>query len=120
MSAQEFARFGEMKMFMHHIYEFKKGIRSLVLCTMCRTCADLVAERLRGQGIGYVVQEVDGRRVNLYFGKQACLDAVRTFVHKPLNRLTPEEDFMLGAMLGYDIAQQCERFCSRRARAAAV
>lgn len=48
MSEQEYARFGDMKMFMHHIYEFKKGVRSLVLCTMCRTCASIVAERLRG------------------------------------------------------------------------
>ena len=43
MSEQEYARFGDMKMFMHHIYEFKKGVRSLVLCTMCRTCASIVA-----------------------------------------------------------------------------
>ena len=55
MSEQEYARFGDMKMFMHHIYEFKKGVRSLVLCTMCRTCASIVAERLRGQQIGYMM-----------------------------------------------------------------
>ena len=43
-------------------------------------------------------------------------DAVRAFIDKPLNRLTPEQDFMLGAMLGYDIIQQCERFCRQRSR----
>ncbi len=116
MSAEDYARFGEMKMIMHHIYEFKKGIRSLILCTLCKTCASLVAERLERQGIGYLMQEVGDRKVNLYFGKQACLDAVARFVHKPLNRLTPEEDFMLGAMLGYDITMQCERFCARKAK----
>ena len=84
MSEQEYARFGDMKMFMHHIYEFKKGVRSLVLCTMCRTCASIVAERLRGQQIGYMIQEVS------------------------------EEDFMLGAMLGYDISMQCRRYCDRK------
>ena len=78
MSEQEYARFGDMKMFMHHIYEFKKGVRSLVLCTMCRTCASIVAERLRGQQIGYMIQEVSEKKVNLYFGKQECLDAVKT------------------------------------------
>ena len=114
MSAQDYVRFGEMKMFMHHIYEFKKGIRSLVLCTMCRTCADLVTEKLRKQGISFLLQEVAGNKVNLYFGKQACLDTVRTFIDRPLNQLTPEEDFMLGAMLGYDISIQCERFCRKR------
>ena len=114
MSEQEYARFGDMKMFMHHIYEFKKGVRSLVLCTMCRTCASIVAERLRGQQIGYMIQEVSEQKVNLYFGKQECLDAVKTFIHKPLNRLSPEEDFMLGAMLGYDISMQCRRYCERK------
>ena len=73
----------------------------------------LLAERLERQGIGYLIQEVAGSKVNLYFGKRACLDAVRMFIDKPLNRLTPEEDFMLGTMLGYDIAGQCERYCKR-------
>ena len=90
MSAEEFHRYDSMKLFLHQIYEFRKGVRNLVLCTMCRTCASLLAERLR-----------------------RCLDAVATFIHKPLNRLSPEEDFMLGTMLGYDIAGQCERYCKR-------
>ena len=116
MSEQDYVRFGELKIFMHQIYEFKKGVRNLVLCTMCPTCAALVAERLRGQRIEYLIQEVTDNKVNLYFGKRACLDAVRAFIDKPLNRLTPEQDFMLGAMLGYDIIQQCERFCRQRSR----
>ncbi len=35
-------------------------------------------------------------------------------VTRPLNELTPEEDFMLGALLGYDIRMQCERYCQRK------
>ena len=116
MSAEEYARFGEMKMIMHHIYEFKKGIRSLILCTLCKTCADIIIKRLQKQGIDHILQNVGDRKVNLYFGKRACLDAVSNFIHKPLNLLTPEEDFMLGAMLGYDITMQCERFCNRKAK----
>ena len=42
MSEQDYVRFGELKIFMHQIYEFKKGVRNLVLCTMCPTCAALV------------------------------------------------------------------------------
>ncbi len=68
---------------------------------------------LERQGIGYLVQEVAGNKVNLYFGNRQCLEAVATFIHKPLNELSPEEDFMLGAMLGYDIVGQCERYCKR-------
>ena len=111
MSAEDFSRYGSMKLFMHHIYEFQKGVRSLVLCTMCRTCASLVCDRLYAQPVTY-------NKVNLYFGNRLCLDAVKTFVHKPLNELSPEEDFMLGAMLGYDITGQCERYCKRKVRTA--
>ena len=84
MSAEEFSRYDSMKLFLHQIYEFQKGVRSLVLCT------------------------------NLYFGNRMCLETVATFIHKPLNELSAEEDFMLGAMLGYDIAGQCERYCKRK------
>ena len=117
MAPQDYARFGEMKMVMHLIYEFKKGIRSLVLCTLCPTCAEIVKARLENQGIEYLVQSVGDRKINLFFGKRDCLDAVACFVHKPLNILTPEEDFMLGTMLGYDITQQSKRFCERKEKA---
>ncbi len=114
MSAEDFNRYDSLKLFMHHIYEFQKGIRNLVLCTMCPTCATLVCDRLKRLGIGYLMQSVTDTKVNLYFGCDHCLNTVRTFVHKPLNELTPEEDFMLGTMLGYNITQQCERYCKRK------
>jgi len=117
MVPQDYARFGEMKMVMHLIYEFKKGIRSLVLCTLCPTCAEIIKARLESQGIEYLVQQVGEQKINLFFGKRDCLDAVTCFAHKPLNVLTPEEDFMLGAMLGYDITQQSRRFCERKEKA---
>jgi len=47
MSAGDFSRFDKMKMLLHHIYEFRKGVRDLVLCTLCPTCAGLLIERLR-------------------------------------------------------------------------
>ena len=37
-----------------------------------------------------------------------------TLIGYAAERLTPEEDFMLGVMLGYDLTMQCERFCNRR------
>ena len=114
MSAEEFSRYDSMKLFLHQIYEFQKGVRSLVLCTMCRTCASLLSERLERLGIAYRIQSVTDSKVNLYFGNRMCLETVATFIHKPLNELSAEEDFMLGAMLGYDIAGQCERYCKRK------
>ena len=109
MSAEEFSRYDSMKLFLHQIYEFQKGVRSLVLCTMCRTCASLLSERLERLGIAYRIQSVTDSKVNLYFGNRMCLETVATF-----NELSAEEDFMLGAMLGYDIAGQCERYCKRK------
>ena len=55
-------------------------------------------------------------RVNLFFGQRECMAAIRRMVTRPLCQLTPEEDFILGAMLGYDICAQCERYCERKQR----
>ena len=67
--------------------------------------------KLESQNIKYVIQPVGNDRWSLYFGREECLNAIRIIVTRPLNLLTPEEDFMLGAMLGYDICAQCERYC---------
>lgn len=115
MSAEDFYTYDSMKLFMHQIYEYRKGVRQLVLCTMCTACAKIMRERLESQGIPYLEQPVGERKVNLYFGNAVCLKVVQTFIHKAMHELTPAEDFMLGAMLGYDIRQQCERFCKRAA-----
>ena len=90
-----------------------------MLCTTCPACAALLRERLDSQGIGWLEQPVERGKVNLYFGHEACLRVVATFAGKPLHRLTAQEDFILGAMLGYDVRQQCERYC-RRARPSAA
>ena len=100
MSAGDFSRYDNMKMLLHHIYEFRKGVRDLVLCTLCPTCAGLLIERLRSQGIDYLLQPVTEQKVNLYFGKRSCLDAVQTFVDKPLNKLTPRGGFHAGHHVG--------------------
>lgn len=116
MSVTDFEKYPEMKVFMHHIYEFKKGVRRLVLCTMSLSCAHIMVERLKDQDIEYAMQVVSPQKVNLYFGMPACMRVVGTFIGRPLNELSPEEDFILGAMLGYDITQQCERYSQRKTR----
>lgn len=115
MSSEDFKRFDSLKLFMHQIYEYRKGVRKLVLCTMAPACASILCERLDSQHIAWKMQEVPSGKVNLYFGDPVCLRVVSTFIRKPLNELTPAEDFMLGAMLGYDIGQQCARYCKRAA-----
>ena len=104
----------DMKVFLNHIYEFKKGVRQMVLYTMNKRNLDFAEKRLRNQRINYVIQSVDGERINLFFGKDECINAIRMIVTRPLNQLTPEEDFILGAMLGYDICGPCRRYCSKK------
>ena len=109
MSAEEFSRFSDMKMFMHHIYEFKKGIRNLILTTEKASSRGLIEQRLQNLNIDYVIHEVAPDKINVYFGAAECVNVVKTFNPK-LNEITPEQDFMLGIMLGYDKILQCKRY----------
>lgn len=107
----------ELRLFLNHIYELEKGIRSMVLHTMDKSNLDYAISRLEKKHISYTVQPVVGNKINLYFGSYECIEAIKLLVNKPLTMLSPEEDFMLGAILGYNICQQCERFCLRKRKA---
>lgn len=109
-----------MKVLMNHIYEFQKGVRKMVLFTFNKKYEEFALERLKRQNINYIIQPVGNDRMNLFFGKKECMDAIRLMVNRPLNQLTPEEDFILGALLGYDICAQCERYCERKCRTYSV
>ena len=106
----------EIKVLMNHIYELNKGVRQMVLFTCNKKYGKLAVERLESQGIPYVLQPAGQQNLNVYFGRRECLEAIRLIVTRPLNQLTPEEDFILGAMLGYDICAQCERYCKRKGK----
>ncbi len=100
----------EMKLFSNHVYELSKGVRHLVLYTIPKKFEDITTRRLRSQNIDYFVQEVHGGKINLFFGRSECVKAARLLATRPLNQLSPEEDFILGALLGYDLCAQCIRF----------
>ncbi|ADV43992.1 Domain of unknown function DUF2023 [Bacteroides helcogenes P 36-108] len=104
----------DLKVFLNHVYEFKKGVRQMVLYTVNRKYEEFAIARLKSQKIEYLIQPVDNHKINLFFGRPECIHAIRCMVTRPLNQLTPEEDFILGAMLGYDICAQCERYCARK------
>lgn len=82
------------------------------MMTMTDQEAALVVTRLRTESIEHYAQPVSPKKVNVYFGREACVELVRHMVTKPLCHLTPEEDFILGTLLGYDREQQCLRFLS--------
>jgi len=99
-----------MKVLAHHIYEYKKGIRPLILHTL-DSAFQLKAElKLKQQGIDYVVQTISPSKINIFFGDEECVNTIREIGDKKLNEYTPEEDFILGIMLGYDCSKQCKRY----------
>lgn len=106
----------EMRVLSNHIYEYKKGVRRMVLYTFNRKYEAAAVARLENQNIKYIIKPVGNDNLNLFFGREECLEAIRLMVTRPLYELSPEEDFILGAMLGYDICAQCERFCERKQR----
>ena len=74
----------------------------MVLCTLNKCYEPIAVERLENQKICFIKQEASDRCVNLYFGKSECIETIRLLVTRPLNQLSPEEDFILGTLLGYD------------------
>lgn len=104
----------EMQVLLHHVYEYKKGLRSLVLHTMSTDEQYKTEELLARKGIIYFLQPVNPKKINVFFGKKQCVKIIESFGKKSLSDFTDEEDFILGIMLGYDRTQQCERFIKRK------
>ncbi len=73
-----------------------------------------VVDKLRSLEIPFVIRNVSPKKINVFFGNHFCIEVLEMIGDKPLSGFTDEEDFMLGTMLGYGLAQQCERFLSRK------
>ncbi len=99
-----------MKVLSHHIYEYKKGLRNLVLHTMSSAHLKEAVAKLESNNIAYLVREVTIDKVNIFFGADECIKVIEHFGDKKLNEFTPEQDFILGIMLGYARLQQCNRY----------
>lgn len=96
--------------FHHHLYEYEKGLRRLILHTTGRDALPVMTEKLERSGVAYEVSPLGMRRANIFFGDEACVEIVRTIGKPSLTEYTPEEDFILGIMLGYCRRQQCDRY----------
>lgn len=101
-----------MKELRQQIYEWKKGVRELVLYTSSNEAIKRAEELLKKNNIEYHTIPI-GKTSNLFFGTPVCLDVVKKFSSENLSKLSPQEDFILGAMLGYNLRGQCERFLCR-------
>ena len=72
----------ELKVFLNHIYEFKKGVRQMVLYTTNKKYEAFAVKRLTDQKISYVIQPVGNGRINLFFGRKECIEAIRLLVRE--------------------------------------
>ncbi len=97
----------------HQIYEYRKGVRQLSMMTLTTTESHQVVGVLMKASIDHYIQIVNAQKVNLFFGHPIAVKMVRKIAIKPLNLLSPEEDFMLGTLLGYDREAQCRRYLAK-------
>lgn len=104
----------DIRVLSEQIYQYCKGVRRLALYTFPEQYLGQAIAKLRQQHIDYLVQPVGNSCVNLFFGRCECIAAIRGIVCRPLTELSPEEDFMLGTLLGYDLSEQCRRYCKRK------
>lgn len=108
----------ELQVFIHHIYEYKKGLRNLILTTEKTENKDIIIERLERENKGerrlsYFIQPVSENKINVFFGNPESVEVIKSFKQTQLNKYTPEQDFILGTLLGYDKIQQCERYLKK-------
>jgi hypothetical protein len=56
-----------MTVFAHHLYEYKKGLRRLVLHTAGAEYENLIVDKLKRRGIPYIIQKVSPKKINVFF-----------------------------------------------------
>ncbi len=108
----------KLKLFSHLLYECKKGVRSAALCTISADCSHIAIAKLKANDMAYFICALSNGQENLFFGEHVCMEVLQKICDKPLNKLSAEEDFMLGAILGYGICEQCKRYCKKNERMA--
>ena len=94
-----------------HIYGYKHGIRPLVLQVESMKDKDFIEKRLQREELNYHLSPAPGgKNLNVFFGDKPCVDVIKSFKQPCLYKLNPEQDFILGVLLGYDKTKQCERY----------
>ena len=99
-----------MRVFSHHLYEYSKGLRRLILHTTKAEYRDRIVAKLEQKGIAHILECPAPNKINVFFGDRDCIEVLKSFPHLNLNELSIDQDFILGAMLGYDIRVQCRRY----------
>jgi hypothetical protein len=71
------------------------------------------ARKLSANGIAYIIHQMNPQKINVFFGEKECIEVINQFGNLRLKNFTPEQDFMLGVMLGYDRLKQCSRYLQK-------
>jgi hypothetical protein len=100
----------ELAVFFHMIYELNKGLRNLALLTTTPDNLEIVKERLEKCNYEFLVEELEEKYVNIFFGTKEPIEVLKRFSKDSLKKYSPEEDFILGVLLGYNTEQQCKRY----------
>ncbi len=95
-----------------YVYEIKKGTKPMALLTVPVELSKKITDKIKKNGLSFCVREV-GKKHNIFFGSDVCIDIVRSFQDKKLSALSPQEDFILGIMLGYNRVEQCSRYLNK-------
>ncbi len=106
-----------MAVFCHHVYEYRKGLRNLILHTCRRECKKQIIRKLRRGRIAYFIFPVGTEKMNVFFGDPSCIEVIRSIGKRDLSAYSDEEDFILGTMLGYCPRKQCIRYLQRKSSA---
>ncbi len=102
-----------MRVFNTYLYEVLKGTKPVALVTCENSLKGKIVSRLEKENIPFSVLDIDNSKINVFFGNKECIDVVKKIFMVPLCSLSPYEDFILGAILGYDIKLQCKRFLEK-------
>ena len=69
-----------MRVFANHIYEYKKGVRRMILFTVNDRYVGEAVKRLKAEDIDFELQEVGNGRTNIFFGRSECIEVVRRMI----------------------------------------
>ncbi len=86
----------------------------MVLHTMLAGQKDEVEKLLKKRGICFFTQNVTLNKINIFFGNPDCIEVIKSFGNISLSEYSPEQDFILGILLGYDSDIQCKRYLSKK------
>lgn len=86
----------------------------MALSTLHQSDIPFAVKRLQKINMPFFEQQLNNCHCNLFFGSPECIATIRLIINRPLNALSPEEDFILGILLGYNVNQQCIRYCTRK------